>query len=220
MWSLFLLLPSAVQAREYVKGPNGVLMGLLVDPESSGSGVVVHCNDNEVRAIQSRINVWQRKFKHVGDDEAKIGNAVKNLGAPYSKYPAPSAYLNDMSEAINGQNGLTAYLHGISDGLKESSQCIWSPKFLRGGCRTIPRDCFDEGRVQARGLQASRAIKALIENLEQNQARLVSGQPSGWIIKNKQRVFCDAQTPPCAQHLDGALDTINKAQSSISAQLD
>lgn len=215
-----MLVPAFGQATEYVKGPSGVLMGLLVDPESSGAGVIVRCNDNELHAMQRRINVWQRKFKGIGDDEAKIGRAVGNLVPPYSQYTAPSSYLSDMSQAINGPKGLTSYLRRISGGLAESSRCIWNPKFLRGGCRTIPRDCFDEGRVQAQGLQASRAIKALIDDLARNQDRLVSGLPAEYIIKDKKRIACTPMIPPCAQHLDGALDTINRAQTAISGKLD
>jgi len=224
-----LVLPIAASARNNMKGPQGVLMGLLKDPPKVAPGeedvpVVVLCSKSQMQELDQKIAQWQDKVASIRDDERSVGETAAGLAAVYNRYPA-QAYFKEMASAINGANGLTAYLQSISDDLGKAKRCVWND--YKDGCWHVPSDgCFDEGQIAARISQSAKSVQALIDNLNQRRRTLLRGLPTGVVYKvgDEIRLYscsqcipvqCSAAQPPCQQHMAAAVDTINQAQEAI-----
>jgi len=203
-----LALSTAALAGKKMTGPRGVLMGLLVDPPSVGHGVVVRCDDAQLRATDRKILDWKVKVTRIRNDENRVGETAARLANAYKDYPVQAAYFREMASAINGNNGFTAYLNAILRDLDKASQCMWDPRYVRSGCRHIPEDCLYEANIEARILQSEKATQALIDNLNANQARLMSGLP----------VVCTVQRQVCQPTMARAIAMLIRAQTVIQGE--
>lgn len=224
-----LVLPaSAFAARSHIRGPQGMLIGLLVEPPGTAAqgSLVRSCTQSERGAQQARVETWRAKALQASQSESRVARTATSIAAVYQSFPTQASYFNELASGLSADNGLAVYLQNIANGLSEASQ---------------QSGCFDELKYERMIATAKGAIASLIENLATAREALLSGLPSGTVYKVGEEAFaqipagcyhdaggwhgclpvrCSAAQPPCQQHMANAIDTIDRTQDVIQDNFD
>lgn len=221
-WAVVLILcPVSLRAeRQYVTCPGvnpgslATLCGQLLDtPKAHGSPA--RCGSAEMNRTANEVSTWKNKIERAVNEQRQVAEALSNLAETYSAYPAKKDYLLGLSGAIT-TSLLGRYMEPLLRDLQTAQECIWDDKYLRNGCRYIPRDtCYDRGNLEAQVRQIEPFINEITADLRANTPKLLSGLPVGMY----KMEMCTADRPPCQAHMGAAVQALIQAEGIVKDNL-